>query len=104
MITAITPYGENSSYKLIHTIFAYVLAISLPLLIREFCNSQKVADKKIFRLLFLFELALFVVGIGIFTMTEGIAPIGEALPAIGFHIWIVTTSVLLPGKVMKNRA
>lgn len=95
IIVAIAPYGMNSSYRLVHTVAAFTLAFSLPFLIREFARSQTFTKyNKLFRSLFLIELVMFVVGIGIFTMTEGIAPIGEILPAVGFHIWIIVTTIV----------
>ena len=101
IIVAVAPYGMDSSYRLIHTVAAFTLAFSLPFLIREFAHSQKVVRyQKLFRYLFLLELVMFVVGMGIFTMTRGIAPIGEILPAVGFHIWIiVATFTSFPAKL-----
>lgn len=94
LIVAIAPYGMNSSYRLVHTIAAFTLAFSLPFLIREFARSQtNIKHSNLFRNLFLSELVMFVLGIGIFTMTEGIAPIGEILPAVGFHIWIIAATI-----------
>lgn len=94
IIVAIAPYGMNSSYRLVHTVAAFTLAFSLPFLIREFARSQShIKYSKLFRYLFLLELVMFVVGIGIFTMTSGIAPIGEILPAVGFHIWIIAATL-----------
>lgn len=94
---ALVPYGDNSRYRLIHTIAAFALAFSLPLLIRAFARSQTGAvHHHLFKRLFYFELMLFVVGMGIFTQTHGIAPLGEALPAIGFHVWIGFITVLPP--------
>ncbi len=88
IIAAFTPYGMDSSLRLVHTLAAYTLAFSLPLLIRQFARSQAKSGLNIYRRLFLLELLLFVVGIGIFSFTKGIAPLGEALPAVGFHLWI----------------
>jgi len=97
IIAAIVPYGDNSKYRLIHTVAAFVLAFSLPLFIGSFARSQKLKPHaKLFKQLFVFELLLFVVGMAIFTQTDGIAPIGEALPAIGFHIWICIITLLPP--------
>ncbi len=39
--------------------------------------------------LFYLELFSFVIGIGLFTLTKGVAPLGEVLPALGFHIWML---------------
>ncbi len=89
VVAAIVPYGQNNPYRIIHTVAAFILAFSLPFLIYEFAKSQKRdRSKQIFTRSVYFELLLFSVGIGLFIFTSGIAPLGQALPAIGFHIWI----------------
>jgi hypothetical protein len=95
VIVAIAPYGTNSPYKLLHTISAFVLAFSLPFLIREFYLSQKKSRfAKLYLNLLKVEILTFVVGIGAFVFTNGVAPLGEALPTMGFHLWIVVVSVI----------
>lgn len=95
IIVAIAPYGMKSSYRTIHTIAAFSLAISLPLLIRAFAHSQSASSHiKIYTGLLRFEQISFVIGIGLFVFTKGIAPLGEALPAIGFHIWIIVITFI----------
>ena len=95
IIAALAPYGQYSRTRLIHTYAASVLAFSLPLLIKQFASSQaKSEHKKLFRSLLQFERACFVVGIGIFVLTKGLAPLGEALPAIGFHVWIIAVTLV----------
>lgn len=90
VLVAILPYGMESNYKIAHTVAAFALAFSLPFLIFQFYRSQIGKPHYAqYRALFYFELITFLVGMGIFTLTEGIAPLGEALPAIGFHIWII---------------
>jgi len=95
LIAAIAPYGEQSQFKLLHTVAAFVLAFSLPVLIRSFAYSQTHTSQfKLYLWLYRFELLTFVIGIGLFIFTSGIAPIGEALPAIGFHVWIIALTFL----------
>ncbi len=95
IITAISPYGMQSEYKLIHTIAAFTLALSLPPLIRSFAHSQTHdSHSKIYDGLYRFELVTFFIGMGLFIFTKGIAPIGEALPAIGFHVWIIVITII----------
>lgn len=90
IVAAITPYGDNSRYRLIHTVAAFTLAFSLPFLMWEFARSQTGRPQhRLYVLLLRSELALFVVGMGIFIFTEGIAPLGEAMPTVGFHSWII---------------
>ncbi len=90
-ITAALFKFEGHGYShLTHTIAAFVLAFSLPLLTRRFYQSQtKSIYFNLYKNLFRFELLTFVVGIGLFVFTKGIAPLGEILPTIGFHTWIV---------------
>lgn len=95
IIAAISPYGENSDFRRLHTVAAFILAFSLPFLIRQFAISMKSGpDHKLYSNLFYFELILFVVGIGLFVFTKGLAPLGEALPAIGFHAWIIVVTII----------
>ncbi len=93
VIAAITPYGNKSNFKLIHTVAAFTLAFSLPLLIRQFAISQSgKRHHKLYLSLLRLEQLAFLIGIGLFVFTKGIAPLGEALPAIGFHIWIIVVT------------
>ncbi len=95
IIAAIAPYGMQSQYKRIHTVAAFVLAFSLPFLIRAFAHSQANSRyKNIYSRLVRLELVAFIVGIGLFVFTKGIAPLGEALPAIGFHAWIIVVTFI----------
>ncbi len=98
-IAAIIPYGGN--YKFTHTLAAYALAFSLPFVIQQFYASQRRAPRaKVYGNLLRLEVCAFVLGIAVFSFTKGIAPIGEALPAIGFHVWIivVTFTITNPSK------
>lgn len=93
IIAAIAPYGMQSQYKRIHTVAAFTLAFSLPFLIRAFARSQnKSRYRNIYSGLLRLEEIAFIVGIGLFVFTKGIAPLGEALPAIGFHVWIIVVT------------
>lgn len=87
--TALIPYGGEQPERLLHTISAFVLAVSIPLFLFLFAISlpdsrfQRTA-KWLYRL----ELAAFVIGIGLFTLSIG-AAYAQALPAVAFHIWIL---------------
>lgn len=88
IILAISPYGETAK-GVIHLIAAFTLAFSLPLLIKQFTISQH--DKqhhKLYLGLLRFEQVGFIIGMGLFIFSKGLAPLGEAMPAIGFHLWI----------------
>lgn len=98
IIAAVVPYGSHSRYRAVHTVAAFTLAFSLPLLIRQFALSQsKSKHAQTYIKLLRFEQLSFIVGIGLFIFTKGIAPLGEALPTIGFHVWIIAVSILSIG-------
>lgn len=99
VIAAISPYGSNSKFKTIHTVAAFILAFSLPLLIQSFTASQTGHSRhQLFVWLLRLEQLTFVIGIGLFVFTKGIAPLGEALPAIGFHAWIIALTFVMSVK------
>lgn len=94
-IVAIAPYGEERGYRLIHTIAAFTLAFSLPLLIRQFAVSQKNSPHyHLYVRLLRIEQLMFVLGMGLFIFTKGIAPLGQALPTAGYHLWIIVITYL----------
>ncbi|GAC1391407.1 MAG: hypothetical protein NVSMB46_03850 [Candidatus Saccharimonadales bacterium] len=104
IIAALVSYDIHNKYRIIHTVAAFTLAFSLPLLMRSFKNASLNSNnystlQKLFRL----ELCLFIIGIGLFVFTKGLAPLGEVLPALGFHIWIIyITITLLKNPITKN--
>ncbi|MDQ3065390.1 MAG: hypothetical protein M3Q36_03930 [bacterium] len=103
VVAALAPYGSDSRYKTLHTLAAFTLALSLPILIRSFAYSQ--INSKYFKLyirLFRLELAAFLIGMGIFIFTTGIAPLGQAMPAIGFHIWIIALTLITHRTLQDN--
>jgi len=95
VIAALSPYGMHSRYKMIHTVAAFTLAFSLPFLIQQFALSQSTSQHhRLFVFLLRIEQCAFLIGISLFIFTEGIAPLGEALPALGFHIWIIVLTYI----------
>jgi hypothetical membrane protein len=88
VITALTP--DRGVTQAIHTIAAFTIVFSLPLLMWQFAKSQPMGKFRrwCYRLFYL-EVASFIIGIGLFTLTRGVAPLGEMLPALAFHAWIV---------------
>lgn len=102
IIAAVVPYGQQSEYRLVHTIAAFTLAFSLPLFIRQFALEMR---GKPYHSLYVgllgLELLTFFVGMGLFIFTKGIAPIGEALPALGFHIWILAITYVM---ILSNKS
>lgn len=96
LITAVSPYGHREPMRFIHTIAAFTLAFSLPFLINTFRLSQRSSTRyQLFTWLFNIELACFIVGISLFVFTKGIAPLGEALPALGFHLWVIVVTYVM---------
>jgi hypothetical protein len=92
IILAVSPYGETA-VGVIHLLAAFTLAFSLPLLIKQFAVSQKKSRyHQVYRYLLRFEQVSFVIGIGLFVFARGLAPLGEAMPAIGFHLWIIVVT------------
>jgi hypothetical protein len=91
IIVALVPDRAGSSFKIIHTIAGFTLAVSLPFVLSQFARSQQ-GDKyyTLYTCLLRFEQCAFVVGIGLFIFVAGTAPFGEALPTFGFDIWIIT--------------
>lgn len=78
IVAAVTPYGKDSPLKVMHTVAAFILAFSLPLLLRQFAISQKgTSHYRVYRMLLGFELITFIIGIGLFIFTTGIAPLGK---------------------------
>lgn len=96
IMVALFPDASGSPYKIVHTVAAFILAGSLPLLIGQFAlfRVKDVRHKLYIRLLW-FERFTFVVGIGLFVFTKGIAPLGEALPTVGFHLWIIVLTYIM---------
>lgn len=98
IILALSPYGERTVSGVIHLIAAFTLAFSLPLLIKQFTISQQ--DKKhhqLYQYLLRIEQVSFIFGMGLFIFTRGLAPLGEAMPAIGFHLWILVVTYVANG-------
>lgn len=94
-IAAVVPYGRQSPERQIHTIAAFVLVFSLPFLMRAFAHSQAESQYlRIYRWLLYIEILSFVVGMGLFIFTQGLAPLGQALPAAGFHLWIIVLTII----------
>ncbi len=91
IITALVPY--NGSNKIIHTVAGFTLAFSLPLLIQQFVASQKNSHyRELYKGLLWFEFITFGSGISLFIFTSSLAPLGEILAAIGFHLWIIAVT------------
>lgn len=94
-IAAVVPYGRQSPDRQIHTVAAFTLAFSLPFLIRAFARSQSENQySRIYAWLLWIEILAFIVGMSLFIFTKGIAPLGQALPAVGFHLWIITLTII----------
>jgi hypothetical membrane protein len=93
---AIFPYGQHMLAGHIHTTAAFVLAFSLPLLIGEFAKSQLTSrSHRLYIKLLHFEQVMFVIGISLFVFTRGLAPLGEVLPTLGFHLWIIVLTYVI---------
>jgi hypothetical protein len=95
IILAISPFGERTVSGVIHLLAAFTLAFSLPLLIKQFVISQRQTKyHKLYVGLLRFEQISFLIGMSLFIFTKGLAPLGEAMPAIGFHLWILVITYI----------
>ncbi len=102
VVVALVPYRMGYS-RSIHTVAAFALAITLPLLIRAFARSQASSPhRRLYVRLLRFEQITFVIGMGLFIFTKGIAPLGEALPAAGFHVWIIAVTIIAHNTGSRN--
>lgn len=94
IILAVSPYGETP-IGVIHLLAAFTLAFSLPLLIKQFAISQNQSPyHRTYQYLLRIEQVSFVIGIGLFIFARGLAPLGEAMPAVGFHLWIIVVTYI----------
>ena len=104
LIVGIAPYGLQSPQRQFHTIAAFVIAFSLPFLMHAYAKSQSASQYyRIYTWLFWLEVLLLVVGLSIFIFTKGIAPLGQAMPTVGFHLWIIVlTFISIKFKDVRN--
>jgi hypothetical membrane protein len=103
IIVAVIPDRSGSSLKIVHTVAGFTLAVSLPFLMRElvYQKHRRSFDRRLFVILYRLEQIMFVIGIGLFVSVKGIAPLGEALPTIGFDSWVLCTTFIID-KVIKR--
>jgi hypothetical membrane protein len=88
IITALVP--DKGSIRPLHSAAAYLIAISLPLLLWRFVRSQpKDRFGSINRALFAGELIAMPVGILLFVLVSGVGPFGEILTVVFFHLWVL---------------
>jgi hypothetical membrane protein len=93
-MTALIP-DSSGSPRTVHVIAAFTLAFSQPLLMREFLLSlNNNAHRKLFLSLLRLDYLFFIVGIGLFIFVHGVAPLGEALPTVGFDIWVIVLTII----------
>ncbi len=93
VMSALIPFGGKQPARLIHTVAAFTLAFTIPILLWLFASSQKkgMLRKRAYMLLWL-EIAAFVIGIGTFAFVQKGAPFGQILSALAFHVWILFIS------------
>lgn len=94
IISALVPYGGMARF--VHTFMAFLLACTLPVLIWLFARSQTGKLRPLANKLFWLEAGCFVIGIGTFVIIGRAAPIAQALPAVAFHVWLLTVSFYKP--------
>lgn len=95
IVVAIIPDTARTRGKVVHTIAGFTLAFSLPFLIRAFAASQsKSKYHRLYRRLYRLEQGALTVGLAVFIFTKGVAPLGEALPTVGFHVWVLALTFI----------
>lgn len=94
IIAALVHFGGEQPDRTIHTVAALTLAFSIPIALWRFATAQKSSRvRRIAYALFWLELTGFIIGIGLFSFVINGAPIGQIMPAIGFHAWILYFSL-----------
>lgn len=92
IVAALVPFGGR--FRVPHSIAAFVLVFSLPILIWRFASAQpEPSFRRLAWRLFWLELAAFCIGLFTFIFIGRASPIAQALPAIAFHIWVVVLTV-----------
>lgn len=92
MVAAFVPIGGDPTAHRIHTTFALILGISLPLLMWRFAAAQPLGPWR--RLCYrLFWAEAVACAVGLYLSAIGIAPIAEVLPGVAFHTWIVVVTL-----------
>jgi hypothetical membrane protein len=96
IIVAVIPDKTGSSLKIVHTVAGFTLAFSLPFLMRELAHLKSASPyQRLYKALYRIEQGAFIIGIGLFVSVRGIAPLGEALPTVGFDLWIVVVTATM---------
>ncbi len=87
MVAAFVPIGGDPTAHRVHTTFALILGISLPLLMWRFAAGQAPGPwrRTAYRLFFV-EAAACVAGL--YLSARSIAPLAEILPGVAFHAWV----------------
>ena len=95
MVAAFVPIGGDPTAHRIHTTFALLLGISLPLLMGRFAAGQPQGPWR--RLAYrLFWLEAAACGAGLYLSARSIAPLAEILPGAVFHAWVFTVTFRSP--------
>ena len=95
MVAAFVPIGGDPGVHRIHTTFALVLGLSLPLLMWRFAAAQPAgAWRRLAYRLFWAEAVACVVGL--YLSARGVAPLAEILPAAAFHAWVFVVTFAGP--------
>jgi hypothetical protein len=94
-IAAVVPIDGAGAAHEVHTTAGIVLGLSLPVLMWRFAAGQRPGHRRswAYGLLWL-EVAACVVGV---TLSRAMwAALAEAVPATGFHLWIVVVTAWAP--------
>lgn len=89
IITAIIPFSRTNSTGIIHTIAAFLFAITTVVFMYLFAKRQKGKLRQFSMVFASLEAVMFVIGIGGFILTTDAAPFFQSLVAITFHAWLI---------------
>jgi hypothetical protein len=97
LMAAAVPIDGGPLAHQVHTVAALGLGLSLPVLMWRFAASQPAGRwRRVAWALFAIEAAACVVGV--LLSRRSVAPLAEVVPAVGFHLWVLTlTTVGNPG-------
>jgi len=95
VIAALVPIDGAGAAHEVHTTAGIVLGLSLPVLMLRFAAGQPPGPRRAWAYgLFWLEVAACIVGVALSQAMR--APLAEAVPAAGFHLWIVVVTAWGP--------
>ncbi len=95
VVAAVVPIDGPGADHAIHTTGGIVLGVSLPVLMWRFAAGQPPGPRRAAAYgLFWLEVAACVAGVALSRSMR--APVAEAVPAAGFHLWVIVVTAWRP--------